>query len=155
MNRWVPVVSILLYSSKCRNKNSELSYEAELSCLSKSSISLAREKKKSAIFGSQQTTIVDRSLVSVKWRHWLITQLVSVLSFSTQVFFFWTRLAYFFRLKFQNFDSCLKSWHLLSIFFCSSTYISVQISTHIFYCIRCILQVWLTYYVFNLFLPSV
>ena len=45
---------------------SELSCEAELSCLSKSSISLAREKKKSAIFGSQQTTTLDRSLGEVK-----------------------------------------------------------------------------------------
>ena len=34
-------------------------------------------------------------------------------------FFFSTGLAYFFRLKFQNFDSCLKSWHFLSIFFFS------------------------------------
>ena len=64
------VASVLLYSSRRQNKNSELSYEtklgsyeAELSCLSKSSISLPREKKKSAIFGSQQTTTLDRSLV--------------------------------------------------------------------------------------------
>ena len=35
----------ILYLSRRRNKNSELSYEAELSCLSKSSISLRREKK--------------------------------------------------------------------------------------------------------------
>ena len=31
------VASVLLYSSRHRNKNSELSYEAELNCLSKSS----------------------------------------------------------------------------------------------------------------------
>ena len=143
------------YSSKCRNKNSELSCEAELSCLSKSSISLAREKKKSAIFGSQQTTTLDRSLVSVKWRHWLITQLVSVLSFSTQVFFFWTRLAYFFRLKFQNFDSCLKSWHLLSIFFFRSwTYIFCKPRLIFFIAFGVFYKFWLTYYVFNMFLPS-
>ena len=60
------VASVLLYSSWCRNKNSELSYEAELSCLSKSSISLPREKKKSAIFGSQQTTTLEQRLVSVE-----------------------------------------------------------------------------------------
>ena len=40
------VASVLLYSSRRRNKNSELSYEAELGCLSKSSIGLPREKKK-------------------------------------------------------------------------------------------------------------
>ena len=56
-----------MYSSRCQNKNSELSYEAELSYLSKSSISLPREKKKSAIFGSQQTTTLEQRqrLVSV------------------------------------------------------------------------------------------
>ena len=125
-------MSPILYSSRRPNKNSELSYEAELSCLSKSSISLPREKKKSAIFGSQQTTTLDRSLVSVKWRHRLPTQLVSVLSFSTRVFFFFQLDShFFFRLKFQNFDS---------FFFRSWTYI-LQISSHIFYCIRCILQV--------------
>ena len=144
-----------MYSSRRRNKNSELSYEAELSCLSKSSISLAREKKKSAIFGSQQTTTLDQSLVSVKWRHWLITQLVSVLSFSTQFFFFELDSHIFFD---SNFKISTRVWShdiCLVFFFCSSTYISVQISTHIFYCIRCILQVWLTYYIFNMFLPSV
>ena len=57
---------VLLYSPRRRNKNSELSYEAELSCLSKSSISLAREEKNFAIFGSQQTTTLDRNLVSMK-----------------------------------------------------------------------------------------
>ena len=51
---------VLLYSSRRRNKNSELSYETELSCLSKSSISLAIEKKNSAIFGNQETTTFDR-----------------------------------------------------------------------------------------------
>ena len=56
----------ILYLSRRRNKNSELSYEAELSCLSKSSISLRREKKKSAIFGSQQTTTLEQRLVSVE-----------------------------------------------------------------------------------------
>ena len=60
------VASVLLHSSRRQNTNSELSYEAELSCLSKSSISLPREKKKSAIFGSQQTTTLDRGLVSVE-----------------------------------------------------------------------------------------
>ena len=60
------VASVFLHSSRRRNKNSELSYEAELSCLSKSSISLPREKKKSAIFGSQQTTTLKQRLVSVK-----------------------------------------------------------------------------------------
>ena len=60
------VASVLLFSSRRQNKNYELSYEAELSCLSKSSISLPREKKKSAIFGSQQTTTLDRSLVLVE-----------------------------------------------------------------------------------------
>ena len=64
--------------------------------------------------------------------------------FLDSIFFFWTRLAYFFRLKFQNFDSCLKSWHLLSIFFSFLNIHILQTSTHIFYCIRCILQV-LTY----------
>ena len=65
----------------------KLSYDAELSCLSESSISLASEKKKSAVFGSQRTATLDWTLVSVKWRHWLTTQLVSVLSFSTCIFF--------------------------------------------------------------------
>ena len=60
------VASVLLYSSRRRNKNSVLSYEAELSCLSKSLISLPREKKKSAIFGSQQTTTLEQRLVSVE-----------------------------------------------------------------------------------------
>ena len=59
------VASVLLYSSWHQNKNSELSYEAELNCLSKSSISLPREKKKSAIFGSQQTTTLEQRLVLV------------------------------------------------------------------------------------------
>ena len=60
------VASVLLYSSWHRNKNSELLYEAELNCLSKSSISLPREKKKSAIFGSQQTTTLEQRLISVE-----------------------------------------------------------------------------------------
>ena len=47
-------------------------------------------------------------------------------------FFFQLDSRFIFRLKFQNFDSCF--------FFRSWTYI-LQISTHIFYCIRCILQV--------------
>ena len=46
--------------------------------------------------------------------------------------FFFQLDSHFFRLKFQNFVSCF--------FFRSWTYI-LQISTHIFYCIRCILQV--------------
>ena len=37
----------------------KLSYDAELSCLSESSISLASEKKKSAVFGSQRTATLD------------------------------------------------------------------------------------------------
>ena len=46
-------------------------------------------------------------------------------------FFFLTRLAYFFRLKFQNFDSCLKSWHLLSIFFLFlNIYISANLDSY-------------------------
>ena len=47
-------------------------------------------------------------------------------------FFFQLDSRFIFRLKFQNFDSCFlfRSW----------TYI-LQISTHIFYWIRCILQV--------------
>ena len=53
------VASVLLYLSRRRNRNSELSYKAELSCLSKSSISLASEKKKSAVFGSQRTATLD------------------------------------------------------------------------------------------------
>ena len=45
--------------------------------------------------------------------------------------FFFQLDSHFFRLKFQNFDSCF--------FFRSWTYI-LRISTHIFYCSRCILQ---------------
>ena len=56
----------------------------------------------------------------------------SAFSLSRLEFFFQLDSRFIFRLKFQNFDSCFlfRSW----------TYI-LQISTHIFYCIRCILQV--------------
>lgn len=37
-------------------------YDAEISCLSASSITLVREKKRYAIFGSQPTAILGRSL---------------------------------------------------------------------------------------------
>ena len=127
------------------DKNSELSYKAELSWLSKSSISLAREKKNSAIFGSQQTTTLDRNLVSVKWRHRLISQLVSVLSFSTRVFFFFksTRiffstqiskfwLVFFFSLVniyFANLDSCF----LLHSMYLTSFDLSIMFSTCFYY----------------------
>ena len=124
---------VLLYSSRRRNKNSELSYEAELSCLYKSSISLAREKKNSAIFGSQETTTLDRNLVSVKWRHRLISQLVSVLSFSNRVFFFFKSTRIIFSTQISKF------W-LVFFFFVHEQYI-LQISTHVFCCIRCTLQV--------------
>ena len=112
-------MSPILYSSRRPNKNSELSYEAELSCLSKSSISLPREKKKSAIFGSQQNTTLDRSLVSVNWRHASIDNTTGQRSLflDSNIFFF--------------FDST-------RIFFFDSNF---KISTLIFYCIRCILQV--------------
>ena len=122
---------VLLYSPRRRNKNSELSYEAELSCLSKSSISLAREEKNFAIFGSQQTTTLDQNLVSMKWRHRLTSQLVSVLSFSTRVFFF--------QIDSHIFSTQISKFWLVFFFFCSWTYI-LQISTHVFYCIRCTLQ---------------
>ena len=123
--------------------NSELSYEAELSCLSKSSISLAREEKNSAIFGSQQTTTLDRNLVSVKWRHRLISQLVSVLSFSTRVFFS-NGLAYFFdsnfkiltrvfflfvNIYFANLDSCF----LLHSMYFTRFGLSIMFSTCFYY----------------------
>lgn len=42
--------------------------------------------KKSAIFGSQWTATLDQSLVLVKWRHRLTTQLVSIVSFLTHIF---------------------------------------------------------------------
>ena len=104
-------------------------YEAELSCLSKSSLSLAREEKNFAIFGSQQTTTLDRNLVSISedidWHHnWSAFSL-------TQVFFFELDSHIFFRLKFQNFDSCLKSWHLLTIFFLFlNIYISANLDSY-------------------------
>ena len=142
------VASVLLHSSRRQNKNSELSYEtklgsyeAELSCLSKSSISLPREKKKSAIFGSQQTTTLDRSLVSVEWRHRLTTQLVSILSFSTWVFFFQLDSNIFLRHKFQNFDSCFFSFVNINFAKFVKNMSRDLISTHIFYCIRYILQI--------------
>ena len=56
-------------------------------------------------------------------------------------FFFLNSTRIFFRLKFQNFDLCLKSWHLLSIFFSFLNIYILQISTHTIHCIRCILQV--------------
>ena len=126
------------------HKNSQLSYEAELSWLSKSSISLAREKKNSAIFGSQQTTTLDRNLVSVKWRHRLISQLVSVLSFSTRVFFFQidshiffdsnfkilTRVFFsFVNIYFANLDSCF----LLHSMYFTSFDLSIMFSTCFYY----------------------
>lgn len=43
-----------------------LPYDAELSYLSASSITLVREKKRYAIFGSQPTAILGRSLFSVE-----------------------------------------------------------------------------------------
>ena len=77
------------------------------------------------------------------WRDRLITQLVSVLSFSTQVIF-WTRLTFFFfnstRIFFSSQISNCSHDISLVFFFRSWTYI-LQISTHFFYCIRCILQV--------------
>ena len=71
------------------------------------------ELKKSAIFGSQWTATLDQSLVLVKWRHGLTTQLVSIVSFSTRIFF---------ALKFQNFDLCLWSHYLLIIFLFTKIY---------------------------------
>ena len=41
-------------------------YDAELSCLSASSLTLVREKKRYAIFGSQPTAILGRSLFSME-----------------------------------------------------------------------------------------
>ena len=129
-----------------------LSYDAELSCLSESSTSLAGEKKKFAIFGSQRTTTLDQSLISVYRRQWLTTQLVSILSFSTQVFFFSTRLAYFFQLKFKistsvcSHNICLGFFSIHEHIFCKSKLI-------FFYCIQCLLQVstYINYYVFDMF----
>ena len=46
-----------------------LPYDAELSYLSASSITLVREKKRYGIFGSQPTTILGRSLFSVEWHN--------------------------------------------------------------------------------------
>jgi len=43
-----------------------LPYDAELSYLSASSITLVREKKRYAIFGSQPTTSLGRSLFSME-----------------------------------------------------------------------------------------
>ena len=43
-----------------------LPYDAELSYLSASSITLVREKKRYGIFGSQPTAILGRSLFSVE-----------------------------------------------------------------------------------------
>ena len=71
------------------------------------------ELKKSAIFGSQWTATLNQSLVLVKWRHGLTTQLVSIVSFLTRIFF---------GLKFQNFDLCLWSHYLLIIFVFTKIY---------------------------------
>ena len=63
-----------------------------------------------------------------------------------QFFFHSTRIFFWSRLKFQNFDSDFEisnrvcSRDSCLVFFRSWTYI-LQISTHVFYCIRCILQV--------------
>ena len=84
-----------VYSSRRQDKNSELSYKAELSCLSKSSISLPREKK------NLQYLSEDR----------LTTQLVSVLSFSTRPFFF------FFNSTGIFFPTLISKFRLMFFFF--------------------------------------
>ena len=134
---------VLLYSSRRRNKSSELSYEAELSCLSKSSISLAREEKNSAIFGSQQTTTLDRKsrLGEVKTSIDITTGQRSLFRDSSTFFFKSTRI--FFRLKFQNFDSCF--FFVREQIFCNSR-LMFFIAFDVLYKFR------LKYYVFNMFL---
>ena len=136
-----------LYSSRRRNKNSELSYEAELSCLSKSSISLAREEKNSAIFGSQQTITLDRNLVSVKWRHRLISQLVSVLSFSTRVFFF--------QIDSHIFSTQISKFWLMFFFLFVNIYFANLDSCFLLHSMYFYTRFDLRYYVFNMFLLSV
>ena len=52
---------------KVPNRNYFLSYDAELSYHSESFRSLARGKKRSAMFGSQPTAIIGRPFFSVKY----------------------------------------------------------------------------------------
>ena len=68
-------------------------------------------------------------------------QMVSGFCYSTRVFFFFTSTRIFFCLD-SNFkiSNCVCSNDICLVFFRSWTYI-LQISTHVFYCIRCILQV--------------
>ena len=109
--------------------------------------SLATEEKNSAIFGSQQTATLDRSLVSVKWRHWQHNWSAFSLSrlrfflLTRLTFFFSTRLAFYFSTQISKLDfvdSCLQSRHLLSIFSFMNEYFANLESN--FYWIRCILQ---------------
>ena len=153
------IASVLLYSSRRQNKNSELSYEtrlgsyeAELSCLSKSSISLPREKKKSAIFGNQQTTTLDRSLVYNTPRIGEVKTSIDNTTGQHSLFldssvFFSTRLKFFFRLKFQNFDSFF-FFFVREHIFCKCRLVFFTVFD-VFYKFR------LKYYVFNMFLLSV
>ena len=55
-------------------------------------------------------------------------------------FFFSAQLAFFFRLKFQNFNLCLKSWHWPSIFLFMNIYFA-NLDSYFLSCIWCILQV--------------
>ena len=79
------------------------------------------------------------------WSHHFIppptVQIVSGFSYSTRVFFFFTSTRIFFCLD-SNFkiSNRVYSHDICLVFFRSWTYI-LQISTHVFYCIRCILQV--------------
>ena len=54
--------------------------------------------------------------------------------------FFSTRLTIFFRLKFQNFDLSLKSWHWPRIFLFVNIHFA-NLDSYFLNCIRCILQV--------------
>ena len=123
---------------------------------------LVREEKNSAIFGSQRTATLDRSLVSVEWRHWQhkwsafsVSRLRFFFFNSTHIFFFNSTRILFYGLKSQNLISTRVCSHdICLVFFPSWTNIS-QILNQIFFAFDVFYNFRFTYYVFNMFFPLV
>ena len=133
-----------------------LSYDAELSCLSESSTSLAREKKKSAIIIWQPTNHYFRSKSHLSLVKTLTDNTTGQHSlFLDSSFFFSTQLAYFFRLKFKI-STCVCSHNICLGFFSIHEHIFCKSKLIFCYCIQCLLQVSTYILCFqHVFFPSV
>ena len=92
----------------------------------------SRSRRWFMAFRCGQNYTLEQRLVSVEWRHRLTTQLVSVLSFSTRVFFFQLDSNLFFSTQISKFRLVF-SFSFVNIYF-------ANLDSY-FYCIRCILQV--------------